>query len=463
MTPFVQVVMFGWIPFVIGLFLALPSRIAVIAAFVLGWLFLPVAGFAIEGFIDYNKVTAINIAVLLCAGLLDTRRFLALRPSWVDVPIAVFCLTPFFSSIANGLGPYDGASAALSWLIMWGAPYLLGRAYFADLAGQKLLAIGIVLGGIVYIPLCLYEARLSPQLHNLFYGYHQHKFIQTIRGDTYRPMVFMFHGLMVAMWMAAGTLAAFWMWSTGALRRLLWLPMWCWAGLLLFTTVACKSLGAVALLMGGLGALFFTKWTRMRIALAAVVLAAPTYMAMRTVGGWSGAELVQFAGMVSGDRAASIQFRLDNENMLVEKAFERPMFGWAGWGRSRVTDDRGDDISTTDGMWVIAFGNFGLVGLASQTLVLLLPPLLLLWRCPAEQWGSRVFAPAAALATLLALYQVDCLFNAMLNPIYVVVAGGVGGLALRARKGVGAPVSAAATGARPHLPARSRRRVEAAA
>ena len=52
----------------------------------------------------------------------------------------------------------------------------------------------------------MFEARLSPQLHSRLYGFTQHDFLQTVRGDyTYRPMVFMQHGLAVAMFLGMAT------------------------------------------------------------------------------------------------------------------------------------------------------------------------------------------------------------------------------------------------------------------
>src|SRR5258707_458001 len=107
-----------------------------------------------------------------------------------------------------------------------------------------------------------------------------------------------------------------------------------------------------------------------------------------------------------------------NEDLLVNKALKQPVFGWGGWSRARVTDDSGKDISITDGMWVIAIGNNGLVGLISFNAALLLPLILLIRRCPIRAWQSPTIAPSCALATLAALYSIDCIANAMLNPIY---------------------------------------------
>ena len=59
-----------------------------------------------------------------------------------------------------------------------------------------------VLGGLIYVPLCLFEVRMSPQLHNMVYGFAQHSFGQTVRGGGWRPMVFMQHGLAVGLFMS---------------------------------------------------------------------------------------------------------------------------------------------------------------------------------------------------------------------------------------------------------------------
>ena len=44
MTFLVDVMLYGWIPVVIYLFLVMPPRRAVISAFLIAWLFLPMAG-----------------------------------------------------------------------------------------------------------------------------------------------------------------------------------------------------------------------------------------------------------------------------------------------------------------------------------------------------------------------------------------------------------------------------------
>jgi len=114
------------------------------------------------------------------------------------------------------------------------------------------------------------------------------------------------------------------------------------------------------------------------------------------------------------------------DDILVAKALERPVFGWGEWGRARVyRKSDGKDIVTTDGLWIIALGNTGIVGLAAVTSALLLPVLAILRRYPARLWTHPAVAPCAVLAVLAALYMIDNLFNAMLNPIYLVTIGGI--------------------------------------
>src|SRR5688572_19293095 len=135
--------LFGWIPFVILLFVVLPPRRAVIASFLLAWLFLPMAGYGVPGLPDYTKMSATTFGVLIGAALFDTDRLLSWRPKWVDLPMMLYCTSPVMSSYLNGLGLYDGVSQVVNQWIIWGLPYLIGRIYFTDLEGLRELAVGI--------------------------------------------------------------------------------------------------------------------------------------------------------------------------------------------------------------------------------------------------------------------------------------------------------------------------------
>ncbi|WP_406696203.1 tetratricopeptide repeat protein [Singulisphaera sp. Ch08] len=432
MSVVVPLIMLAWIPVVLALFGRVgPMRAALIAP-IAAWLFLPVVGFPLMGLPDYTKTTSTTMGLLLGMLIFDSARLLGLRPHWIDLPMLAWCLCPFASSVSNGLGVYDGLSGSVDQCMTWGLPYLVGKSYFGDLDGLRQLATGIIVGGLVYIPLCLWEIRMSPQLHATVYGFNPHSFAQTMRYGGYRPQVFMQHGLEVGMWMAAASLAGFWLWATGTIRRVWGVGFGHYLLALTMTTILCKSTGTLVLLAAGVAIFIAIKWSKSRIPVLILLAITPLYSYTRATGLWSGSELVSLSRATVGvDREQSLQFRLDNENMLISKALQRPLFGWGGWGRARVYDEQGRDISITDGLWIIALGNHGFVGLVSINMFMLMPLALLLWRYPVCRWLEPNVAPTAVLAVLIALYSIDCLMNGMINPIYTMVIGGLTALGNR--------------------------------
>lgn len=425
MNTTTQIVLFGWPVAAIMLFAVLPPRRAALVSLLAAWLFLPVAAVDLPG-IEYNRTTAGSIGVLLGALLFDFRRFLILRPRWYDVPIVGLCLCAMASSLVNGLGFQDGVHECLYRLIQFGIPYLMGRMYFHDPKGLREVAVGIFVGGLLYAPLCLLEVRMSPQLHTWVYGYHQHDWSQTARFGGWRPVVFMSHGLEVSMWMAAATLSGLWLWVTGTMKRLLHVPMPALVLLLLVTTVLCKSIGAVVLLAAGAGALYLTQRPQTKALLIVLLMVPVLYIVSRTTGAWSGEQVVALARTFGEDRAESVEYRFLAENILVGHAMRQPVFGWGGWGRNRPATFYPDIPNlATDGLWVITLGSYGLVGLVSLLLTFLFPPMLLMWRLRTDLWSHPWCAPATILAVVMLLFMVDGLFNAMVNPFYLVAAGGL--------------------------------------
>jgi len=430
MTILVPITLFGWVPCVLLLFMWLPPRRAVITAFMAGWLFLPAATFDLPGLPDYSKMTATCAGVLLATLVFDVETLLSFRPRWFDLPMFVFCFSPFVTNDVEGIDMWDSMSWSVYQIITWGMPYFIGRVYFSDAEALKELAVGFVIGAIVYIPICWIEIRLSPILSNLIYGIGG-GFSGTRLGG-WRPQGLMASGLMLGMWMTSASLLAIWMWYTGALKRM---GKWGagWPVLALFvTTVFCKSTGALVLMLSGLGCLFVIK--KLGRATPILLMCAPAivYPAIRAGGYWDGMQMVQIAESTVGrERAQSLEFRLQNEDILTTKALQRYWWGWGRFGRSRVLNEWGKDISVTDGEWVIALGTSGVVGLAAVTMIYLLPVMRLWWRLKGPLWSDPSFAAASAFAVMLTLYSIDNILNAMLNPVITVVMGGLNGAALR--------------------------------
>jgi hypothetical protein len=428
MSPVVHVVMFGWVPAVVGLFSFLKPRHAVIASFLIAWLFLPVARYEIPGLPDYTKISATCFGIFLAAAIFDAGSLSRFRLRTLDIPMIVWCLCPIASSLTNGYGIYDGLAMSLRQVIQWGFPYFIGRVYFSSGEGLRDLAVGIFIGGMIYVPLCLYEIRFSPQLHNLIYGFHQHTFAQTLRWGAWRPMVFLDHGLMLGAWMMSASLVGVWLWRTGVLKDCKGMPAGWMVLLLLLTTVLCRSTGAAAQLFMGCAALFMTRRLQKPLFLILLIAIPLLYIPARVSGAWTGENLVSLVSTtVSRERADSLAYRMFNEKILWDKARKKPVFGWGTWGGARVYDDQGKDISVTDGLWIISLGNHGMVGLVSMTLSILMPLLMLIRSLPARLLDHPAFAPASALSVLMGLYMVDCLLNAMINPVFMVMAGGVTG------------------------------------
>ncbi|NCJ08396.1 O-antigen ligase domain-containing protein [Synechococcales cyanobacterium C] len=439
MNLLAYLVMWGWIPVILYLFTRFPVQRALVISFVVAWLFLPQAEIVFSGIPNYTKISATCYGALLATFFFDGERFQDFRYRWIDVPMTLWCIAPFFSSVANGLGAYDGLSATLSQIVTWGLPYFLGRLYLGNRRGLKELVLGFVIGGAVYVPLCLLEVRLSPQLHRWIYGYFPHSsFGQTMRYGGFRPTVFMQHGLMVGAWMMAATLVAFWLWHQGVLKDLWNIPMVAIVAALGGTLILVKSTGAVVLAALGVILLLSLQLLRTRLPILIIVGVACLYLGFGAVG-WltpdQRASIVETVAQVTNEaRAGSLEFRMENEALLAERAREQPVFGWGGWGRARVYDERGKDRSVTDSLWIIAFGNYGAVGLLSLMSALLLPVLgLFFWRFSDLDWGCPQAAPVAVLGVLLLLYVLDCLVNAMINPVFILMAGGLSGLVSQPR------------------------------
>lgn len=422
---FINVIMFASIAVTAMFFLFMPARRALVTAYCVMWMFLPIAAINLPGLGILKKPMVIGLGVLIAAALFCADMvFKKFRIRWYDLPVLVFGMVgPFVSGMFNGLGIEGGLYETSQMLFLWVVPYFAGRILLGDELGVEVLATGIFYAALIYAPLAWYEMFMSPQLHLNVYGYHQHKFQQTVRGWSYRPMIFMQHGLMTVMWLVAGALCGIWLLKHKLLR-------WKWGinpklavGFLFFTAAVANSMGAVLLMIVGLAVLFATKLVDPRWLLVPLLLVAPIYIAGRSTGAIQSDDLVSLVEPISAGRASSLEFRMTSEDAYVAKASQRPVWGWGGHGREKPYDERGRAIGAPDGLWIIALGKYGFVGLVAMTLTLLLVPALVIFNQSRGVLQSRRFAPTAVLLVLLLLYAVDNLLNAMVNPIYMLAMG----------------------------------------
>lgn len=359
------------------------------------------------------------------------------RPGWLPRNIFALGLLSvlfggvFFTTITNsdpiqigsrllaGLRLYDSFAEVLGAFIMV-LPFLLARKYLAGPEAHKMLLWVFAISAMAYMPLAWIELRMSPQMSNWVYGFFPHSWIQHVRGGGYRPVVFMEHGLRLAIFLSAGILATF------ALIRIF--PerkgqLTVGVVLLIVTLILAKSLGAMVISLFLVPILLFLKMRTQLLVASAIGLIVLAYPATRAANLIPTDRVEAAFARISPDRAASLGYRLQNEDILLQKAAERPIFGWGGWGRSRVYSEFGRDISTTDGIWVIAFGVGGWVRYLSLFGLMVLPLVFLLVRSRDLKLGHET----TALALILTGNLVDMIPNASMTPVTWLVVGAIWG------------------------------------
>jgi hypothetical protein len=323
---------------------------------------------------------------------------------------------------------YDGVSAAIRDFLDVGVPLLLGRVFLRTGRDLRDLMSILVTGGLLYSLPELWELRMSPMLHHNLYGFHARwDWLQNIRMGGYRPTVFMGHGLVVGFFMFISTTCAVALWRSGR-RAMFGIPMGVIVAYLFGMLVLCKA--AAALIYGAVGFVVISYLSiknqlRVSVVLALLVV---TYPATRLAHIFPTDALLSAARMFGAERADSLQFRFDNEDILLIKAEERPWFGWGGFGRERVYDsDTGKDIVIQDGHWIPLFGRHGVVGFICYY-VLLLMPVFVAWRrmrhIPIK--SDRVLL--AAMAFIISICCVNELPNMNLPNLQFYFAGGLAAL-----------------------------------
>ena len=244
-------------------------------------------------------------------------------------------------------------------------PFFLGAALFDERDQLRDFLRIFCIAGILYLPLVLLELRFSPQLHYWVYGFLQHTWLQVMRDGGFRPMVFMHHGLAVALFMATCTIIAF-----GLARakekvfRINALPV---AIVLMVVLSLSHSLGAFLLASCLAPVVWFTS-PRAQLRVAALLAVLVMFYPMLRAYDWFPTKaVINLARAISEDRAGSMEFRFLNENIVLERAFERPLFGWGGFDRIFVFDEEsGDELSTFDGAWLITYAESGVFGFVAK-------------------------------------------------------------------------------------------------
>ena len=328
----------------------------------------------------------------------------------------------------QGLSLYDGLSQAGVGFLNF-LPFLLGLAYFKTYERQVVLLRLVGVAAVFYALPVLWEIRMSPQLHTTLYGYFPHSFIQQYREGGFRAVVFLGHGLIVAMFLAVGFASLFavhkakiraWRFDN---RLLLFL--------LMVTILLQKSFGAIiyALIVIIVVSMFSYRKTHLfSVAVAAMFL---TYPVTSSMGVFPHQQLVNAAASVSPERAQSLGFRFEQENTLLEHALKKPLFGWGSWGRNRLYDpETGVDLSVTDGNWIATLGSGGWLRFIGWFYFVVMA-IYLAYRSQNHLRGAEDEKNKQLLMSLhsliVALILIDQMPNSSLQSLYWLIIGGLFG------------------------------------
>jgi hypothetical protein len=472
-NAFAYLMLLAWPLIVLVMFRRMPVERALIWSILGGYLLLPPvqANFNLPMIPAFDKVSIPNLSALFVVVAVLGRRIRLMPDSWIGrVLLVLFVISPLATMLTNteflrfgviqlpgitlvppesegvpaglpGLGLRDAFSAVANQAIFI-LPFFLARELLATPKALREVMLALMLGGLFYALPALFEVRMSPQLNTWIYGFFQHDFSQMMRPGGFRPIVFLPHGLWMAFFAMMTVIAAL------ALTRFEPAearPRYLAAALLLFAVlVLCRSVGPLVL-FAGLLPLVLLAPARLQLSIAAMLgLVALAYPLLRGGGLVPVEALVAWAETIEPERAASLRFRFDNEDLLLGHAAQKPWFGWGGWDRNHVHDMlTGQRLTVADGRWIIVIGLYGWLGYVVEFGLLALP--LVLLALQARRSPSQALSPyAGPLALLLGANMIDLLPNATLIPLTWLVAGAMLGHAEWLRKRRAAPAAAGA-------------------
>jgi hypothetical protein len=422
------------------LFILLPAHRALIWSVLGAYLILPVStSFEIPLVPSLDKTVISNLSILFCCVLFVREKWLgALKDPAVVALAATFVLSPFFTAFFNpepliyadrfipGMAMYDAlAQAAVNAINL--IPFVAAYGLINIDERRWQVIIILVTAALAYSVLMLIEVRLSPQLHRMVYGFFPHSFGQQMRAGGFRPVVFLGHGLLVAIFcaMAATAAVARWREARGRQRTRAGLMALYFAVLL----VLCKSVGATILAAIFVPIVAFLRAKRVAMIAAAACVMMLLYPAIRSAGLIPTITISELTGSFSSDRQGSLGVRLINEDQLLQRAAEKPIFGWGSWGRNRIYSPAdGKDLSVTDGAWIITLGSWGWVGFLATFGLLGIGCI----RIQVSKKSRKSVTPIiAALCALLALNLLDSIPNSSIRTITWMIAGSIAAIQSR--------------------------------
>ena len=362
-----HMVLIMWPVITIILFKRLQPLQAVFWTIVAGHMFLPVKivyDFPLVP--PLNKGSIASVCALFGCIVIKKLNISLIPPHGIARLITiVLCVLPFFTVFTNteavfngkwwiqGLSFKDAISFTLAQYIDL-IPLIIGIQLVKTEEDVKQLLKLLMYAGLVYSLFVLYEARMSPQLNRIFYGFVPPGWIQNIRMGGFRPFVFMGHGLWVATFIAVGLYATIALWK--AKIKTQGVPLFFAVLYMSLTLWFCKTLGAYILAIAFFLLIAMTPLGLVKRAAQILVVIVILYPTLSISHLFPHEEILEEVYEFNEERGQSLQVRFDNELALLEHAQKKYYFGWGGWARNRLHD------SVTDGFWIITLGIKGIVG-----------------------------------------------------------------------------------------------------
>jgi branched-subunit amino acid transport protein AzlD len=432
------VALFAWVPISLLIFRRFPVRKAILFTFVGGWAILPAANYVSKGDAfpywilgtslesDYfiTKATIIGLTGILGVYLFDRKAFKRFKLTVWDLAMGMWLIAPLLSAIANPESFLEGCTGEVYQLLAWGSPYLIGRLYFTDTHSLRLAAKAFVIGGLSYIPFCIFENIKGPQIYARLYGYQPFQMNGAQRFFGYRPIGLLENGNQLGIWMATATLIAIWLWRRKTDKAILGIPIFLVALALFAVTILCQSTGAILLMLALIPFVFVDPRHLSRTVSIVLVVGILAFAGFRL------ANVVSFHDLVEQNRAAhavdsylksigkgSLGWRLNEDERHMTTALEEPILGYGQWNWWI------DGVERPWSLWLLVFGMYGSVGLVSLEALLLIPALRAVW-FPLTRSDIGYTNMRHTLSAAVLISAIDSLLNsAIILPLLLVIGG----------------------------------------
>lgn len=422
---------------------------AIIASLVWSYLFLPSGvGFDLPAVppLDKESIPAVFLLLIIILSK-KTLKNPVFKGKIIWMLLVLLVLGQFFT-VLNNTDPIStlnyvipgarlrDAISSVSRSVILLIPFLIGFIFLFNKDSHFKLIYTILLTCIFYSVIFLIEIRISPQFHSWVYGFFPHSFAQQFRSGGFRPVGFFGHGLAAAFFvMQCFAIACILLKEKRFSKRLpevakIRIHLGLVALYLFVVLILCKSLGSLILgIFLGFCILLLRPKSQVRIA-AVLVSVAILFPMLRSNDLVPTSAILSFAGSISEERAESLLVRFTNENDLLARARERPVFGWGGWGRNLIySEETGRNISIVDGYWIGLIGTVGWVGFLAVFGLLAIPVFMILRKYRGD--GDTNLSPiTSGICLLLAVNMIELLPNATLFPWTWLFAGALWGHAV---------------------------------